>query len=113
MLAKAHRITRGADYRAIVRRGRRVALDHTVTYVRSGSSESPVRFGFIVGKAVGNAVRRNRLRRQMKAVCLQLLPQLREGTDIVVRALPASADVTWATLQEEITRAVTRGSRRP
>jgi ribonuclease P protein component len=48
----------------------------------------------------------------MKAVCVQLLPQVGLGTDIVVRALPASVDVTWATLQEEITRAVTRGSQR-
>ena len=112
MLAKAHRITRGADYKATVRRGRRLAFAHTVTYVRSGGNSGPARFGFIVGKTVGNAVRRNRVRRQMKAVCLQLLPQVREGTDIVVRALPACADVTWATLQEEITRAVTRGSQR-
>lgn len=110
MLAKVHRITRGADYKSVVRRGRRTVLAHTVTYVRRGAEGSPARFGFIVGKRVGNAVRRNRVRRQMKAVCAGLLPQLVEGTDIVVRALPASADVTWATLQEEITRAVTRGS---
>lgn len=110
MLTKAHRITRAADYKAVVRRGRRVVLGHTVTYMRRGSPGDPVRFGFIVGKTVGNAVRRNRVRRQLKALCFQLLPQVREGTDIVVRALPASADVTWATLQEEITRAVTRGS---
>jgi len=112
VLAKAHRITRGADYKATVRRGRRVPLAHTVTYLRSGAHDGPARFGFIVGKTVGNAVRRNRVRRQMKAVCLQLVPQVREGTDVVVRALPASADVTWASLQEEITRAVTRGSQR-
>lgn len=110
MLAKVHRITSGADYRAAVRRGRRLVQPHTVTYTRRTGAGAPVRFGFIVGKSVGNAVRRNRLRRQMKAVCAQLLPQFGEGVDVVVRALPASADVTWASLQRELTHAVTKGS---
>ncbi|WP_082487228.1 ribonuclease P protein component [Leifsonia sp. Root112D2] len=112
MLAKAHRITQGADYKMVVRRGRRVVLPHTVTYVRQDASGSLVRFGFIVGKSVGNAVHRNRVRRRMKAVCFDLLPEIGPGTDIVVRALPASVDAGWTTLQEEISRAVTRGTSR-
>ena len=77
-----------------------------------------VRFGFIVSKSVGNAVVRNRVRRRLKAAAYQVLPLLEPaaaegpGVDIVIRALPASAQVRWATLHEEVSGAADRFLRR-
>ncbi|GAB3794884.1 ribonuclease P protein component [Humibacter antri] len=110
MLAKANRIRSGVDYRLTVRKGARVHGPNTITYVRAGVEHAertgPVRFGFIVSKAVGVAVVRNTVRRRLKAVCRELLPELAPGHEIVVRALPASAQASWITLQREIRRAV-------
>jgi ribonuclease P protein component len=110
VLAKANRIRSGTDYRLTVRKGARVHGPNTIVYVRTavGPAEdvSPVRFGFIVSKAVGGAVVRNTVRRRLKAVCRELLPELAPGHDIVVRALPAGAQASWITLQSEIRRAV-------
>ena len=108
MLAKANRITRGADYKATVRRGTRYTGANTVTYVRSRPDSDVVRFGFIVGKAVGLANRRNLVRRRLKAAAYELLPTIPAGTDIVIRALPASANAEWASLHEEISRSISR-----
>jgi ribonuclease P protein component len=112
LLAKANRITRGADYKATVRRGTRFTAPNTVTYIRTDPDSAVVRFGFIVGKTVGTAVRRNRVRRRLKAASYELLPELQPGADVVVRALPASANAEWATLHEEISRAVSKGNLR-
>jgi len=106
VLAKANRIVSGADYRLTVRQGVRVHAPNTITYVRRASEGVPARFGFVVSKAVGGAVVRNTVRRRMKAICRELLPELGDGYDIVVRALPASAQAPWTTLQGEIRRAV-------
>ena len=110
MLAKANRIRSGADYRLTVRKGARVHAPNTITYVRAasvpGGELGPARFGFIVSKAVGGAVVRNTVRRRLKAVCRELLPEVAPGREIVVRALPASAQASWITLQSEIRRAV-------
>lgn len=106
MLAKANRITRGTDYRAVVRRGARFPAPDTLTYVRRRQDSDGIRFGFIVSKAVGTAVRRNRVRRRLKSVCRELIPRLAPGTDVVIRALPGSAETGWVTLQEQISRAV-------
>ncbi|MHA7984739.1 ribonuclease P protein component [Rathayibacter sp. CAU 1779] len=106
MLAKANRIRSGADYRLTVRKGVRVHAAHTITYVRRASDLTTVRFGFIVSKAVGVAVVRNTVRRRLKAVSRELLPDIAPGYEIVVRALPASAQASWTTLQGEIRRAV-------
>jgi ribonuclease P protein component len=105
VLARANRIVRGADYRVTVRRGTRITAAHTVTYVRRTSNEA-TRFGFIVSKAVGVAVVRNRVRRRLKAACYQEMHRMGGGYDVVVRALPASAQAPWTTLQEEICTAV-------
>ena len=106
MLAKANRITSADDYRVIVRRGAKVAGAHTVSYLRSRESGSDARFGFIVSKKVGGAVRRNLVRRRLKAAGYEAVRDGVGGVDVVVRALPSSSDAGWQALRAEVLRAV-------
>ncbi len=103
MLAKANRLTRGADYRSVVRRGARCAGAHTVTHVIVSGAAAAPRFGFIVSRAVGGAVVRNTVRRRLKAVCVELIEELR-AADIVIRALPSAAEADFAGLRTEVQR---------
>ena len=105
MLARANRIVRADDYRNTVRRGRKSGTAHSVVYVRRRDDDL-VRFGFIVAKTVGNAVARNTVRRRLKHVCHDILPEVPPGTDVVVRALPGSLDVPWSTLLRDISGVV-------
>jgi ribonuclease P protein component len=109
VLAKTHRVVRAEDYRGTVRRGRRITSSSLVAYVLKRADNTSVRFGFIVSKAVGNAVTRNRVRRRLKAASFELLETIAPGTDIVVRALPGSAQAGWTTLQHDVRTAVERG----
>ena len=109
MLAKTHRVVRAEDYRGTVRRGRRITTSSLVAYVLRRADDTPVRFGFIVSKAVGNAVTRNRVRRRLKAASFELLETITPGTDIVMRALPGSAQASWTTLQHDVRMSVERG----
>lgn len=104
MLAKPNRLTRGSEYKAVVRRGVKCAGAHTVTYVRSAGDSSAARFGFIVSKQVGSAVTRNTVRRRLKAVCAEALPIVRPGADVVIRALPGAATVEFGRLRDEVVR---------
>ncbi|SEN60583.1 ribonuclease P protein component [Cryobacterium sp. TMT1-3] len=114
MLAHVNRITSGSDYQGVVRRGVRIVGAHTVLYVRksaggpSGPLGTPVRFGFIVAKNVGNAVRRNLVRRRLKAVTFEMLSLVPPGTDVVIRALPTARDAAWQTLHEEVRFSLSR-----
>lgn len=112
MLAKANRITSADDYRAVVRRGAKVAGAHTVSYLRPRESGTDARFGFIVSKKVGPAVRRNLVRRRLKAVCHEALGEGVQGIDVVVRALPGAAGVEWGELRAEVLDALLRRSAR-
>jgi ribonuclease P protein component len=111
VLAKANRITSADDYRVIVRRGAKVVGAHTVSYVRSRESGTDARFGFIVSKKVGGAVRRNLVRRRLKAACYEALcddavaPDI-AGVEVVVRALPSAAEAEWPALRSDVFAAV-------
>ena len=112
MLARANRVTRPDDFRAIVRRGRRIGTPHAVVHVLVGDPAGPSRFGFIVSKAVGGAVTRNLVRRRLRAVCRDILPAVSRGRDVVIRPLPGSDQVDWATLHDEIADGIDRGVRK-
>lgn len=108
MLARANRLTRGAEYKAVVRRGRRCAGTHTVTYISRAGTDGPARFGFIVSRQVGGAVVRNTVRRRLKALCLDSLDAVGTGEDVVIRALPSAASASFADLRADVTKCLAR-----
>ena len=105
MLAKANRVTSAADYRRIVRTGRRRGGALVLAYAKPGGDGSPLRMGVIVAKNVGGAVVRNRVRRRIKAVGWELAREV-VGLDVVVRALPPAANAPFADLETEVRAAV-------
>lgn len=114
MPARHQRVTRGDDYRRIVRTGNRVGGAFCIAYaVRRSSAGNdadplPARFGYIVAKNVGDAVTRNLVRRRMKAVSEQLIHHGMSGVEIVFRALPAAAGAPFAALEREMRSAASR-----
>jgi ribonuclease P protein component len=112
MLAKPNRVVRAADFRATMRTGRRVTSEHAIVYVADREPGEASRFGFVVARSVGNAVVRNHLRRQLRAIAHELVSRGFGGADVVVRALPGIERVGWDSLHGEISLAIMKGARR-
>ncbi|WP_087133098.1 ribonuclease P protein component [Microbacterium esteraromaticum] len=108
MLARPNRLTRGVDYRQVVRRGARCGGPRLVTSVLPGADQRAPRFGFIISKQVGTAVVRNTVRRRLKAICAEFRETVPEGTDVVIRALPASANAEFSQLRADVSRCLNR-----
>lgn len=111
MPAWQHRVTRGDDYRRTVRTGRRVGGAFCIIHAVFRAPETPARFGFIVSKAVGNAVTRNLVRRRLKTIAQRALHAGFGDYDIVIRVLPAAAEASFADLEQEVERSLTRAMR--
>jgi ribonuclease P protein component len=83
------------DFAVAVRRGVRASNSTLVAHLSIGT-DGDTSVGFVVSKAVGPAVVRNRVKRRLRhlvAAHLErgLLVDLPPGSKLVVRALPASA----------------------
>ncbi|MEL4356427.1 MULTISPECIES: ribonuclease P protein component [unclassified Luteococcus] len=89
MLPAQTRMRHASEFRQTMRGGVRAARPTLVVHAHRTNSP-PSRVGFVVSKAVGNAVTRNRVKRRLRHLVLPLLatsPDVR----VVVRALPAAA----------------------
>lgn len=107
MLAPGQRMRDSAEFRATVRRGSRGVQPSLVTHVVSGAGgRSSV--GFVVSKAVGSAVDRNRVKRRLRHLMRERLDRLPSGSRIVVRALAPSAVASSDTLGFQLDRALAR-----
>jgi ribonuclease P protein component len=107
VLARANRVKTPDDFRQIMRRGRRSGGTLLVTHALR-TDGGPVRFGFVVGRSVGNAVIRNRVKRRLRAIAFGLLPSVASGTAIVVRALPPAATGSSDELRTDVQSSLER-----
>ena len=62
--------------------------------------------GFVVSKAVGNAVVRGRTKRRLRAIAATRLSGIPAGLDIVVRAHPSAASADFTELEAAFGRAL-------
>jgi ribonuclease P protein component len=112
MLARAHRLTDGAGFASAVRRGRRAGSRTLVVHLETVDGPGPVRVGFVVSKAVGTAVTRNRVKRRLRHLAREQLSSAETpfpgSAVLVVRALPAAAEATYAELRSDLARCLGR-----
>jgi ribonuclease P protein component len=105
MLPRRSRMRRPAEFRLAVRTGRRAGRPLLTGHlllpqgVRSGE---PAKVGFIVSRAVGSAVVRNRVKRRIRDLMRGYVGSLPGGCLLVVRANPAAATARQADLAADL-----------
>ena len=106
MLPAPNRLRQRVDFTSAVRSsgglraGSRLMVVHAhLTDARAGL---PPRVGFVVSRAVGGAVVRNRTKRRLRAIVAQRLEGLPDGLDVVVRANPPAAGASSAELAQAL-----------
>ena len=108
MLPAGHRLRTSSDFSAALRGSRGVRAGSTLVVVHAGQADAragqPPRVGFVVSKAVGGAVVRNRTKRRLRALMAARLASVPLGTDVVVRANPAAAQANSHQLGAELDR---------
>ncbi len=91
---KRRRLSRSGEFERVYREGRSHASRHLVVYAFPRSDdESDPRLGISVGRKLGGAVERNRIKRLLREAFWAGAGELTPGHDFVIVARPAAGEL--------------------
>jgi ribonuclease P protein component len=104
---RACRLVRRAEYDAVYREGRRRSSREFTVFLRpNGLGHS--RFGWSIKKALGGAVRRNRIRRRLREIVRLHRQEISPGWDIVIHPRSSAATADFPALAGELWKLLPR-----
>jgi ribonuclease P protein component len=102
VLPAAARLRHRSEFQAAVRGGSRAGKPLVSGHLLVRQADEPAKVGFIVSRAVGTAVVRNRVRRQLRHLARRRLASLPGGSLLVLRANPRAATARQEDLAAEL-----------
>jgi ribonuclease P protein component len=112
VLSRPHRLTASRDFTRVVRAGARAGSRRLVVHASTDGGRAPARVGVVVGRAVGTAVVRNRVKRRLRHLAAARVSTLPDGAAVVLRALPPAATASYVDLGRDLDRALVRALER-
>jgi ribonuclease P protein component len=114
--SKTSKLLRRADFQRVYKQGRRHFAAHmTVFYLRRDDVARPPsaldvpgnrpRVGLTVGRVLGGAVDRNRIKRRLREAVRYHLAALAVGVDVVINPKKSALKAEFNVLQDEVARA--------
>jgi len=102
---RSGRLLRHADFERVYKQGRRHFSAHmTVFYLRRTEGEG-LRVGFTVGRALGGAVDRNRMKRRLRESVRLCRPVAGPPADVVINPKKSLQTTEFSALLSEVSRA--------
>lgn len=99
---RGSRLLKHADFQTVYRQGRKHFSGNMIAFYRETGLSGGPRVGFTVGKVLGGAVERNRIRRRMRAAVRRHLPELLKPLDLVLHPRKSVLTLRFAQLDAEI-----------
>jgi ribonuclease P protein component len=105
---RSTRLLKHAAFERVYREGRRIFAADLTVFVRQREEEEAAagpRIGFTVGRALGDAVTRNRIKRRMRAAVRLQMGILQGALDIVINPKKSALRADFPLLQKQLERA--------
>jgi ribonuclease P protein component len=99
------RLLRHADFDRVYKQGRRHFAAHMTVFYRAREQGEGLRIGFTVGKVLGGAVERNRMKRRLREAARLHWPGVRVPVDVVINPKRSMRTTEFSEVGNEISRA--------
>lgn len=101
-MKKEYRIKKNEEFQYVFRHGKSFANRQLVIYYIKKPNQEHFRVGISVGKKIGNAVTRNRIKRYLREAFQDVQPQINAAYDIVVIARNPAKNMGYAEIKRSL-----------
>lgn len=109
-MQRTHRLTNRDDFKKVYRRGKSVANRQFVVYSFPRRNEEPFRMGVSISKKIGNAVVRNRLKRQLKEIVRLRKDEIADGYDFIIIVRKGALSLDYHAMEKSVFHVLRRAS---
>ena len=102
---RSARLLRHADFERVYKQGRRHFAAHITVFYQQRAEGDGLRVGFTVGRALGGAVVRNRMKRRLREAVRLSRPQSGPSVDIVINPKKSLLTAKFADVLNEVSSA--------
>ncbi|HEV3317031.1 MAG TPA: ribonuclease P protein component [Candidatus Angelobacter sp.] len=99
---RSSRLLKHADFQTVYQKGRKYFAGNITAFYRLRNDGQGPRVGFTVGKVLGGAVERNRIRRRLRAAVQRCLATLSRPLDIVLHPRKSVQTIEFVRLEAEL-----------
>lgn len=101
---KSSRLLKHADFQAVYDQGKKHFSGNVTIFYRERKDSAGPRVGFAVGKVLGGAVERNRIRRRLRAAVARRLSLMSGPLDVVMHPRKSVLNLEFSRLDAEVDR---------
>ena len=102
---RSARLLRHADFERVYKQGKRHFATHMTVFYLGRTEGEGLRIGFTVGRVLGDAVDRNRMKRRLREAVRLNRPAQSAAVDVVINPTSLLAARVFAEIQREMVRA--------
>lgn len=108
MLSKKNRLTKNRHFQYIYKKGSKV-YSKNLYIVYATTKIKPCKVGVVVSNKVGKAVKRNKVKRRLRAIISEMLPKIKNDYNYIVVAKPEIIDLDYMAIRKEVMNAFKKG----
>lgn len=101
-LRRSFRIKKNEEFQHVFQKGTSFANRQLVIYHVHKEGQAHFRIGLSVGKRIGNAVTRNRIKRYLRQAFHELEDEIKPAIDIVIIARQPTKDLDYHTFKKSV-----------
>jgi len=101
MLDKTNRLTKRKEFNYLYKNGQ-AQHTHHLTLVYLPTKHRPIKIGFTVANKIGKAHIRNLIKRRLRAIVREIVPNLPNNYNVVIIAKAGIDNVSFADLKSEV-----------